>query len=91
MKKSVQIIVRGKVQGVYFRQSTLLKAEELQITGIAKNLPSGEVYIEAEGEEDVLEELIDWCRDEGSQSSIVTSVKVNDQPLKHYTKFLIVR
>ena len=91
MKKSVNIIVRGKVQGVFFRQSTQMKAEELGLTGIVKNLPSGEVYVEAEGEAENVEELIGWCRDEGSYSSIVSGIKVEEQDLKGYTRFDIVR
>lgn len=91
MKKSVNIIVRGKVQGVFFRQSAQMKAEELGLKGMVKNLPSGEVYVEAEGETENVEELIDWCRDEGSYSSIVTGIKVEEQDLKGYTRFDIVR
>ena len=90
-KRSVRIIVRGKVQGVYFRHSTQMKAEELGIKGIVKNLPGGEVYIEAEGEVNEMEEFIAWCRDEGSHSSIVSGIQVEEQPAKGYTRFDIVR
>lgn len=89
--RAVSIIVRGKVQGVYFRHATQMKAEELGLNGIVKNLPTGEVYIEAEGDAEQVDTFIDWCRDEGSYSSIVMGVKVEDQKPKGFTRFEILR
>ena len=42
---AVRIIIHGKVHGVYFRASTQTKALELNLTGWARNLPSGTVEI----------------------------------------------
>ncbi len=57
------IQVFGKVQGVYFRQSTRIKALELGIKGFVRNEEDGSVYIEALCEADQLAALISWCHE----------------------------
>lgn len=59
--KQVQLFVRGRVQGVYFRASTQREARRLGISGWVKNRSDGSVEILAEGEEDQLKELIAWA------------------------------
>ena len=58
----LDIIVSGKVQRVWFRQSTLDKALELGVNGYTMNLPNVNVYIEAEAEANVLNYFVEWCR-----------------------------
>ncbi|MFX0139980.1 MAG: acylphosphatase [Candidatus Hodarchaeota archaeon] len=63
MKESKIIIkVYGLVQGVFFRYTTRKIARRLGITGYVKNLPDGTVYIEAEGPDDKLFELLDFSK-----------------------------
>ena len=60
---SVQVIVYGYVQGVYFRDFTLEGARELGLTGYVRNLPDGEsIEVRAEGERNKLEKLIDYLK-----------------------------
>jgi acylphosphatase len=66
--------VKGKVQGVFFRDSTQKKAGELGLNGYAKNLPDGTVEIIAEGPEDRLLKLLSWAR-VGSPLSKVTDIQ----------------
>eukprot|EP00746_Dinoflagellata_sp_MGD_P053868 gnl/MRDRNA2_/MRDRNA2_23633_c0_seq1.p2 gnl/MRDRNA2_/MRDRNA2_23633_c0~~gnl/MRDRNA2_/MRDRNA2_23633_c0_seq1.p2 ORF type:complete len:111 (+),score=5.83 gnl/MRDRNA2_/MRDRNA2_23633_c0_seq1:50-382(+) len=54
-------IVTGKVQGVYYRESTKRRGDSLGISGAAWNLSDGRVEIVAEGDKDKLETLIEWC------------------------------
>ena len=54
--KHLSIHVSGKVQGVFFRASTKEKAEEFNIKGNVRNNADGSVSIEAEGEEENLQE-----------------------------------
>jgi len=69
------ITIKGRVQGVYFRQHTAERAVELGITGFVQNLPDGSVYCEAEGSFDNLQHFLDWCGI-GSPMSDVKSVDV---------------
>lgn len=75
MRKKVLITVKGRVQRVFFRVSAARRAEALGIRGQVENLDDGSVKIVAEGTEENLEGLIDWCR-EGSPRAVVESVDV---------------
>lgn len=61
MKKSLQILVSGRVQGVAFRYSTRQRATKLGLTGYVRNLYDGRVEIVAEGEENSLKNLLAWA------------------------------
>ncbi len=63
MEKRVHILLSGKVQGVFFRESTKKKARMLGLKGVVKNLENGCVEIIAEGEEEKLKMLSSWCDD----------------------------
>lgn len=52
--------VSGKVQGVFFRASTRHQAQQLGVTGYARNLPDGRVEVLACGEMDAVEQLRGW-------------------------------
>lgn len=84
------IKVRGKVQGVAFRFSTHAKAIKLGLTGLVKNMPDGSVYIEAEGKEDAINSLIEWCY-VGPPRAKVTEVDANESELKGYRTFELKR
>lgn len=90
MLKAKQIQVFGKVQGVYYRQSTRDKAIELGIKGTVQNLSDGSVLIHAEGNEEVLQQLIAWCH-RGPVMAKVDDVKISDSEIKNYTSFEIIR
>jgi len=62
MPERLHGIVRGHVQGVGFRISTLRKAQSLSLTGWVRNLPGGEVEVEAEGGTQPLEQFAAWLR-----------------------------
>ena len=75
MERKAIIIVKGKVQGVFFRVSTVEKATALGVRGRVENLADGRVRIEAEGTGESLEKLAEWCG-EGSPRATVESVEV---------------
>lgn len=52
--------VTGRVQGVFFRDSTRKVAEQLGLTGHARNLPDGSVEVLACGRREPLQKLADW-------------------------------
>lgn len=88
--KCLKIQISGRVQGVWFRASTQRKANELGVKGIVKNLDNGDVYVEAEGNENQLKDFIDWCW-VGSELSKVVGVEVNELEEKGFKDFRIVR
>ena len=66
--------VHGRVQGVFFRDSTRREAERLRINGHAINLPDGTVEVLAAGPADALDALERWLH-QGPPMSRVTRVE----------------
>ena len=75
MEKRVEIRITGRVQGVLFRHGAREMAQEFGITGWVRNEADGSVRIVAEGEEDRLRKLIEWCR-KGTEWSRVENVVI---------------
>ena len=69
-------IISGEVQGVGFRFHTRIKARNLGLRGWVKNLDSGKVEAVFEGEEDKVNEIIEWCK-KGPDSAMVSNVNVD--------------
>lgn len=91
MKKSANIIISGRVQGVFYRASARKKAEELNLVGWVKNLPNENVEILAEGEERDLKEFIKWCYN-GSSGAQVAKVETKWNEFEGgFDKFEILR
>jgi acylphosphatase len=82
--------VSGYVQGVFFRANTRWKALSLGLTGWVRNLQDGRVEITAEGPEDAVNRLIDWCHI-GPRGARVTSVQVfEEKPRGDFESFDIL-
>ncbi|MGN6395468.1 MAG: acylphosphatase [Mucilaginibacter sp.] len=90
MTTHLKITIKGKVQGVFYRASTKAVADQLGVKGIVKNLPGGDVFIEAEGDKMSLGMFLDWCR-EGPENAEVTSVETNEGELKNYRNFEVIK
>ena len=74
-KGGIEVKVVGQVQGVFFRQGVKEVAEELGLTGWVRNEKDGAVKIIAEGEEENLHKLIEWCK-EGTEWAKVERVEI---------------
>jgi acylphosphatase len=88
--KHYKIAIRGVVQGVYFRAHTQAEAKKLGLAGFVRNEPDGSVYIEAEGDEKALKQLVQWCH-EGSPQAVVETVEVSEGPAAYHHDFVIIR
>jgi acylphosphatase len=73
--KRLQLIVRGRVQGVFFRASTQREARRLGLTGWVSNRRDGAVEVLAEGGEDELREFMAFCN-RGPSAARVDKVDV---------------
>jgi acylphosphatase len=80
-KKRVNLLISGKVQGVFFRASVKKEAQKIGLTGWVRNLNDGKVELVAEGEENCLVELIEWSK-KGSAWSSVKNVQIDWQDHK---------
>ncbi len=89
--KHVEILVTGKVQGVWFRDFVRKTANNLELCGWVKNNLDGSVSAAVEGEEDVISRLIEKIKI-GSPLSKVEDVQVNWQPFENkFNSFKILR
>jgi acylphosphatase len=81
MKVRAHLLVSGRVQGVHFRQSTLLEAQNLNVNGWIRNLMDGRVEAIFEGEEHAVKTLVNYCR-QGPPNARVNNLEVSYGPFK---------
>jgi acylphosphatase len=74
-----QLVVTGRVQGVFFRQSTKEMATQLGLSGWVRNQGDGSVALAAVGPRAAVEKLIDWSH-KGPPSARVDKVAVEWMP-----------
>jgi acylphosphatase len=77
-ERRVRVIVRGLVQGVGFRYHTKKQGTALGLKGFVRNTDSDSVEVEAEGNENAINELIAWLRT-GPPHAAVESVELEEQ------------
>lgn len=75
--KRMHAIVHGRVQGVFFRETTFREAQKLGLTGWVRNMPDGTVETEFQGAEKAVKQLLKWLP-QGSSMSQVTRVESSE-------------
>jgi acylphosphatase len=81
-----RVIVKGYVQGVFFRDSTRERAQSRGVAGWVSNRPDGAVEAVFEGDEDDVESMIRFCR-EGPRSADVRDVDVREEEPEGLDRF----
>jgi acylphosphatase len=76
--RRVHVVVAGRVQGVWFRDSTRQEAERLGVAGWVRNLPDGRVEAVYEGPDPAVERLLAWTR-EGPELAYVTELVLTEE------------
>jgi acylphosphatase len=87
---TVHLIIKGRVQGVYFRATAKDVADEFGVTGWVKNTEEGNVEITASGTEDQLRRFIAWSKS-GPPRAMVTDVVIADKKEEKFESFRIIR
>ncbi len=83
-----RVFIEGRVQGVWFRESTRQVAEELDLAGWVRNLSDGRVEAVFEGDEDRVANAVAWTR-RGPANATVLDVKVAEERPAGLTGFAI--
>jgi acylphosphatase len=83
-----RVLVSGRVQGVFFRDSCRRMAEQHGVAGWVRNLPDGRVEAVFEGPDEDVRRLIDWARD-GPRMAAVDDVALHPEPPEGLAAFRI--
>ena len=81
-----RVLVRGRVQGVWFRDSCRTEAQRLRVNGWARNLEDGRVEVVIEGDDVAVADLERWCH-QGPPRAVVTEVLAFTEPVVGLTGF----
>lgn len=90
MRSRVHVYISGRVQGVFFRDSTREKAREVGVNGWVRNMRDGRVEAVFEGDESKVDEMIQWCH-EGPGSARVDQVELSKEEPKGEEGFSVKR
>jgi acylphosphatase len=83
-----RVVARGRVQGVFFRDSVRRQARTRGVSGWVSNRPDGAVEAVFEGEPDAVESLVEYSR-EGPRSAAVSDLEVVEEQPEGLTGFEI--
>jgi acylphosphatase len=86
---TVNLIIKGKVQGVYYRYAAKEEADKLGITGWVQYINEGRVEIMATGTQEDLDQFIEWCN-KGPEKAYVTDVIVTPLSEESFEAFSVV-
>lgn len=87
---TIHLLIKGKVQGVFYRATAKKIADKLNITGWIKNTKDDNVEATITGDEDRLQEFINWSK-VGPEKAKVEYVIIDHKPEITFTAFEIIR
>ncbi|MBA3673484.1 MAG: acylphosphatase [Chitinophagaceae bacterium] len=87
---TIHLLIKGKVQGVFYRATAKKIAQKLEVTGWIKNTKDGNVEAAATGNEEHLKEFINWCK-QGPDNAKVEEVIVEQNQKTLFNTFEITR
>ena len=88
--QTVHLVIKGKVQGVFFRATAKEVANEMGIKGWVKNMPGGHVEVLASGDKEQLEKFIEWCRS-GPKRAAVKELIITEREASSLPDFFIIK
>jgi acylphosphatase len=89
--ETFHLLISGKVQGVFFRETSRKIAERLSIRGWIKNTSDGKVEALITGEEKDLKEFVEFCKT-GPERAMVNKVKVyKEEEIINFKRFDVIR
>jgi len=91
MKKAAKIIIKGTVQGVFFRQFVKGQADDLKLRGFCRNLENNDIEIIVEGEQEQIGRFV-RSLEKGPEHSQIRSVDVTERKWSgDFSEFKILR
>lgn len=88
--KTVRLLIKGKVQGVFYRATAKDVADLTGVKGWVRNLPDNSVEVTATATEETLQKFINWCK-QGPPKARVDDVIVKELDLLEFSNFKVIR
>jgi DNA ligase D-like protein (predicted 3'-phosphoesterase) len=85
---AVRAVVRGRVQGVGYREATVAKAQETSVFGWVRNAEDGSVLVHVEGPEQAVAEMLKFL-EEGPAAAAVEAVEIEEAKVEGHEQFAI--
>jgi len=87
-KKTLRLVIHGRVQGVFFRDSMRREAQNLAVAGWVRNRSDGKVEAAVHGETAAVDAIVRWAR-RGPQHAQVERVEI-EPDVGSYTSFEVI-
>jgi acylphosphatase len=87
---TIEILISGEVQGVFFRVTAKDIADELGIKGWVKNTEDGNVQAIATGTQQQLDKFVKWCK-QGPPKAKVENMKLTEVQEQTFNTFKVLR
>jgi len=86
-QQRIRILIKGKVQGVFFRQALKVTAKRNHLSGWVRNLDDGRVETVIEGEDEHVSAVVEWCH-AGPANARVEDIEIhNEKYVGEFSKF----
>jgi acylphosphatase len=86
--KATHVLISGRVQGVFFRQTAATMARRSGVVGWIRNLPGGDVEAVFQGEDEAVDAMVEWCR-QGPPYATIDDVRITGQEIGNDEDFRI--
>ena len=83
-----RLLISGRVQGVFFRDTCRRMAQQHGVSGWVRNLPDGKVEAVFEGPAEDVGRLVEWSR-RGPRTAVVEDVRVQAEPPEGLSGFQV--
>ena len=88
--RRVSAIISGRVQGVYYRESTRRQVLKIGgLTGWVKNQPDNTVKLIVEGNREKVQQLLDWCQSGPPMARVQSIDIVEENYINEFTDFIV--
>lgn len=87
---TIHLLIKGEVQGVFYRATAKKIADKLNLTGWIKNTKDGNVEAIATGDQQQLDEFINWCKT-GPENAEVEDVIITQEEETSFNDFEVIR
>ncbi|MDC8437476.1 MAG: acylphosphatase [Candidatus Nitrosotenuis sp.] len=89
-RQRVHLFIKGKVQGVFFRQAMKVTATKNHVTGWVKNLKDGRVEAVLEGEDLGVSNVVEWSHAGPANARVEDVEIINEKPKEEFAKFEVL-